>query len=797
MLGEDDDMLNWLMAEGLGTPRTGGNSHDNANAYNRGLFRANSLGRISETTPVTSYEATKRNYDVSAASQQESYSQTQQNYDQTYGGGGWTPLADPNFASFNWADALISESPPQADGTGIDGFQEMVQPLNDFGLNPNPDLNFDLDPLVHINAHEPEHRSTKPTVKKETKVIGSPKSAAPMTLTASPSASKTKRPLSPKSQALREKNREAVRNCRKRKREHAEKLKEREHQLMKENEKLRLQLRLGTEELESEVKSTTDVLVERMASLLSKANKSSESEQLLEKTVHMYVSLYRDLGRDREEAMKHITTRLIRRTLPSQVTKMYLWQNAQSEEYFQLKDGLWKEMCARLGLTKDQMNRLVGRRDGVMKLCKQIAGVLYDIRRLHVVVMKKQRRATDMQALNLLSSLLNPVQMAKLLVFAHNDPRCGNVSDQWDRYLKSYDEEIDSEVARGDIRWQFDVPGKKPKKEVNQAQIDEDKVAYLKEARHKSALFMKDLFEAADQITEEKADRVFTPKIEMCDPNFRKPVKGIKKILEHVGRIQAAFNDLKVMEESFTIRDNTNMARGRWSVTGTYHGRGKTKLPEGSPQPGKPVSFRVIIAYKFEHDSERISQLVISWAALDLMRQLGLVAADLGRPKKRVANSYNVPKLSPKRMQELCVEFSKIFELDSVEDRKTMAAKHLDNDSTTTDSNMGGKYSGTDGFVSYSEKLKRVFPEFKLSKHNFVPIKSTSVAGTDDNNALKIQMGCLVSGVYKGALVKEPQPFKFSGEVFFVFDSESEKITEIVMNWNAASLMNQLGVILS
>mmetsp|Transcript_5888 Transcript_5888/g.6749 ORF Transcript_5888/g.6749 Transcript_5888/m.6749 type:complete len:111 (+) Transcript_5888:3-335(+) len=110
---------------------------------------------------------------------------------------------------------------------------------------------------------------------------------------------------------------------------------------------------------------------------------------------------------------------------------------------------------------------------------------------------------------------------------------------------------------------------------------------------------------------------------------------------------------------------------------------------------------------------------------------------------------------------------------------------------------MGGKYSGTDGFVSYSEKLKRVFPEFKLSKHNFVPIKSTSVAGTDDNNALKIQMGCLVSGVYKGALVKEPQPFKFSGEVFFVFDSESEKITEIVMNWNAASLMNQLGVILS
>ncbi|MBD5001511.1 hypothetical protein GUF49_08155, partial [Xanthomonas citri pv. citri] len=43
----------------------------------------------------------------------------------------------------------------------------------------------------------------------------------------------------------REKNREAVRNCRKRKKEHAKQLKDRIEELIEENAKLRLELQLG------------------------------------------------------------------------------------------------------------------------------------------------------------------------------------------------------------------------------------------------------------------------------------------------------------------------------------------------------------------------------------------------------------------------------------------------------------------------------------------------------------------------------------------------------------------------
>mmetsp|Transcript_14724 Transcript_14724/g.19312 ORF Transcript_14724/g.19312 Transcript_14724/m.19312 type:complete len:809 (-) Transcript_14724:86-2512(-) len=806
MISEEDNVFEWLMSEssfangrnGVGNENHGYEPSKTRNNYNGTLERNNSLAIFPESSTSQPYS---ERTDSDAAFQRDSYGR--QSYDaynggrgSSGGGGGLTPI-DPNFSSFDWADAIITESPPQTNDPEQNGWQEVVQ-LFDTGLSSDADLSLDLDPLAHMNEAVPS-KSIKTEFKNETVEDTSEHLSSPISLksTGSPSstATKPKRPLSPKSQKLREKNREAVRNCRKRKRERAEKLKEREEKLMKENEKLRLQLRLGTEELEKEVNKKTGVLVEKMSALLGKSSKTSETDKLITKTVEKYVSLYNELGRDREEAMKHITARLIRRTLPSQVTKMYLWQNAQSEEYFQLKDGLWKEMCARLGLTEDQVDRLVARRESVMQLCKQIAGMLYEIRKLHIVVMKKQRKAPDMQSLNVLSGVLTPVQMAKLLVFAHKDPRCANVSAQWDRYLKSYDEEIDGEIARGDKRWHFEVPGKEIKK-TDDVQIKKNKLEDLKKARHKSALFMKELFEGVSEVSDQKLHKVFIPSIEMCDPNFRKPVKGSRKILEHVRRIKSAFENLRVSEDSFTVRENSNMARSRWSITGTYLGRqSKPKVTaEQSPKLGKAVEFRVIIAYKFENDSERIAQLVISWAALDLMRQLGLVSAELGKSKKVVETNYDVPTLSPKRMQELCIEFSGVFEIAKVEDRQVMAEKYLHNEAKTIDSNMGGQYEGAEGFVKYSEKLRRVFPEFKLMKHNFVPIKSKKPPVSNEPSVLKIQMGCLVCGIYKGALVQEPQPFKFSGEVFFSFDTESEKITEVVMNWNATSLMSQLGV---
>ena len=71
--------------------------------------------------------------------------------------------------------------------------------------------------------------------------------------------------------------------------------------------RLRLQLRLGSQELETEISTRAIELISKMEVLL-KAGKSGQEE--LKLLVAQYEQLYKDINRNRNEAFKSIITRL-------------------------------------------------------------------------------------------------------------------------------------------------------------------------------------------------------------------------------------------------------------------------------------------------------------------------------------------------------------------------------------------------------------------------------------------------------------------------------------------------------
>lgn len=679
-------------------------------------------------------------------------------------------------------------------------------------------------------------------------------------------------PMSPRSRAQREKNREAVRNCRRRKREYTQKLKDRETMLLEENERLRLQLKLGSEEMQENMRAQCEKLVANMKTTLASpiAASSTTSSEELKQLTEGYMQTHVDQGRNREEASKHILSRLIRQVEPTHVTKMYLWQCAQDENYFLTPGGLWEELCNRLGLTRDQKTKLRTRRDHVINMCKDIASVLDKLENLHSLVMKKRRLSAETTLFRGLAKELTPAQLARFVVFVHNfnykDPA---YEESWSKYLQTFDPVLDQESLNKNGQWVVHNPGteriimdesfqheSKTSQDSSQGQAgSNDKKSSglggsspipdeeLLRNRHKSAIVLKQLFERPEEELRGYADAALAPDLDLYDPNTVRVIHGIEKVLKYIRRIRTSFTGLTAKEENFMTRKN--VARGRWTLTGTYYGLGRTSgpgiLPFKEPTPeeeeamkiepntqpstdadegdesqptkkprtestksgqaatievaervsqkpeGKRVSFKVIIAYKFVPGSAQIQQLMVSWAALDVMRQLGLLPdsfsktigdrmlekarleaeqnaarpkagdgatsngqmgigsvehikeetdatspgqansdADIsspGGPLSPTAALPPVPKLDQKLREKLCIEMTKIFELSSLDERIELADELLDENCVFQDANMGGAFHGIDECVNYVRRLRKAFSEMTLTRHNFVSLK--------------------------------------------------------------------------
>jgi len=648
---------------------------------------------------------------------------------------------------------------------------------------------------------------------------------------------KNGQPMSPKSLAQREKNREAVRNCRKRKREYAQKLQERESLLEDENSKLKLQLKLGSEDMQNQQRLQC---LELADSLKTSADQKQDPEKY-RKVLETYLGIHGSQTRNREEATKHILSRIIRQVEPTHVTKMYLWQMTQSNAYFKSSGGLWDQLGSQLNLTHEQQLTLKNRKPGTLEICKDIAAILKQLEFMHTNIIEKQASEDMVKLFDGICKVLTVEQRAHFITLLHEEKHLMLMNTDWARFLMAFDPEVDQEHVDHAGDWIVHNPSsasvllsaRRPSYETDTQDDDA-----LSRKRHVSARVLRELFEKSEDELQEYANGAFASDIHLYDPNIPKArvIKGVNGMLSYIKRIRLSFSGLDAKEESFMTRKN--LGRGRWTISGQYFGSKKTTLSErdrevierGShiaklaPEEGKHVSFKVVIALKYVPGSAKIQQVMVSWAALEVMRQLGILGSSISSIGDRMTTLQDVlvegtskktpPVLQPrpddlapldqKLKEKMCIDLTRIFESDSTDERLDLAADLMDDKCVSQDANMGGAAFGPGGFIDYVRRLRRPFSTLQMTKHNFVGLakkkkskgkkqqSEDTIPATADAT---LQFGCLVKGMYTGALTSNPRPYEFNVTIFVSFNLATNKIAELEMSWNAASLMRQLGVL--
>jgi len=679
-----------------------------------------------------------------------------------------------------------------------------------------------------------------------------------------------------------ERNRQAVRDCRRRKREYAQKLQQKAEMLEKENARLEEQLQLGSEQAQEDMKEKCNKVAANMRSILKSPNGKAEEINAL---VEVYLNLHVSQCLNREEAAKHIVSRLLRQIEPKSVVKMYLWQTAQETAYFKKNSGLWQELKSRLDLTEDQLVKIRKRRNDVLEMCRDIAQVLSKLDALQKRIITNKQLSRESTLFKCIANELQPEQVAKFVSFVHSKVETDRDREEWSTYLKYFDKEIHQKGLNKAGDWVVHNPGsrevltssveeKTPEKDGAYVSSNEDELLHN---RHKSAIVLKELFEQSEEDLMAFAKAAFAPDIELYDPNTARVINGIEKVLIYIRRIRISFEGLSAQEDSFMTRQN--VARGRWTLTGTYFGfkrhpsaAKKPALKTGLPQKpeGKKVTFKVVIAYKFLPQSAQIQSLLVSWAALDVMRQLNLLpesyedkldpadanvaenvngtglgktstfpsateatpngsdppkdatqskslpASEIGgTPQSRTSQASPspdpmllspLPKLDRKLKEQKCINLTKIFTVDTPEERLEIANDLLDDTCVFQDLCMGGAVTGPHACIDYIRRLRRALQTMEMTRHNFTPIQkrkrtrrdaapANEKDSSDSQAQARMQMGCLVKGLYAGALADKPRDYSFNVTIFVTFSSENNKIIHVEVSWNATSLMRQLGIL--
>ena len=96
----------------------------------------------------------------------------------------------------------------------------------------------------------------------------------------------------------------------------------------------------------------------------------------------------------------------------------------------------------------------------------------------------------------------------------------------------------------------------------------------------------------------------------------------------------------------------------------------------GETRSGKPVTFPMTCAFNFEPGTPKVRSLVVSWAAFDLMQQLGILPPELLETRTKRST------LTTKQFQERSLAFCKAFEADLSKDRLKIAKEYLDDECT-------------------------------------------------------------------------------------------------------------------
>mmetsp|Transcript_1283 Transcript_1283/g.2552 ORF Transcript_1283/g.2552 Transcript_1283/m.2552 type:complete len:852 (+) Transcript_1283:213-2768(+) len=473
-----------------------------------------------------------------------------------------------------------------------------------------------------------------------------------------------------KERAKKEKNRQAVRNCRQRKRKYSLETQERIRKLLEENEKLRLELKLCGEEktpssfdMDSEEKdliNDMEVLIKAQESASpSSKNRSrssgharSDAEAALRRKIQMYVERHQDHGRGRQNAIAFILDRLQRLVTPANITKHYMYLMTEESNQQQKKE--WAALKVLLEITPEQDADFTARTLHVKRLRTELDCAF---EKMKSIVKRCRRNKKVGDAMNELTTILKPEQFARFVVWVHNNPACKDILDNlWEKLLAKCDEQINAEIQSNPAAMQR-----------------------IKLFQENSAALAIRMFSSADHSSREAVGKLCVhPNVILVDANNNVDKRGLKSLIKYASYVSHAFDTqscdktkalraLNVEEQSIVSDQQDDKITGTWRLSGVYIGRLRPRRRNspgrtpGSGSPSAPFGFNsggnVLINDNFKLPSVQGSD------ALQAKGADGLTSPDLSRSSAAsVSSDAPEPLLSKEEQLERTVAFNLMVE---------------------------------------------------------------------------------------------------------------------------------------
>ena len=220
-------------------------------------------------------------------------------------------------------------------------------------------------------------------------------------------------------------------------------------------------------------------------------------------------------------------------------------------------------------------------------------------------------------------------------------------------------------------------------------------------------------------------------------------------------------------------------ARATWVLSGTYTGKLGVKA--------RRVSFAIVVTYRLQ--GGLIHEMLVSWDALALMRQIGLFSIkDKDAHRKRVKTTSALSDEALQDQQLACVkDLALLFSLPSYPSAKgtmlQIAQRIFDVNCVFQDSYVGGEFRGLEECCNYALKVRKPFPQLSV-----VDCKQSSNEGAALGSPLRLDW--TIKAVYKGPAAPKPTECVFTAVVFVTFDDT--KIDTVHFSWNAPQLLAQL-----
>jgi len=606
--------------------------------------------------------------------------------------------------------------------------------------------------------------------------------------------------LSPRSHAIREKNREAVRKCRQKKKEREDMLNERIRLLEKENEEIQLQLKLGSEDRAREMEMEANRRAKRLEDLLalSDTNPSPELDEQLKEACESYMLHSQERAEDRSAALSGVLSRVSRLIEPTIFAKFYLWHGTAKDDYFVNPNGLWASISAQMTLTQDQIDRLSRRRENIQKLRLQIMDISAKLAELQTTVSMKEKIDVDALFSKSIHAFLTPRQTAQFILWIRQDPAARQVTDS-SQVLSSFLSQMTEPPSITHIT--------KVREEAVEAANAQSKKSRLELARERIIILTKGLWDAPKESLESIAQQGLTPNVTLIDPNNGGEYHGIAKTLQYVHRIRLAFGE-KISVDLREMSMDNDKARATWVLQGTYRGRLGANSSSAEQKHLKHVSFVIVCTYTFQPNSTLIQEMLVAWDAIGLMRQIGLLKSTgpggakmvAGQPLKQpVAQAMGPPP--PKRVRTQPLRFDEIqalrmrhvadlatmFAASSYEEMVRMGKEILHSGCVFQDSYMGFEFRGWENCAKYAQKVRSPFPTLAVTG-----VKVSENEGAALGSPLRLDWS--IRAKYSGPLVAQPTDCSFNAVLFVTFDDQDHTIDSVHFSWNAQRLMDQLGI---